>query len=133
MPIGTILAYIGDLSKIPKGWYLCDGTHGTPDLRGRFLEGCILDAKQYIKAGLPNITGYTGGCFLTADGSMHSPWNGALYKSYTTGPDTSSGAFGRINAWEAIGFNAALSNPIYSNSVTVQPRTYTVYYIMRVK
>jgi microcystin-dependent protein len=26
-------------SKIPQGWALCDGTLGTPDLRGRFILG----------------------------------------------------------------------------------------------
>ena len=23
----------------PKGWSICDGTNGTPDLRGRFIRG----------------------------------------------------------------------------------------------
>lgn len=57
MPIGTILVYAGDLDKLPSGWYLCDGTNGTPDLRGRFLEGVTTDAGNFIEAGLPNITG----------------------------------------------------------------------------
>lgn len=36
---GIIVAYSGDISGIPVGWILCDGTNGTPDLRGRFIYG----------------------------------------------------------------------------------------------
>lgn len=37
VPIGTILMWTG--SVIPEGWALCDGSNGTPDLRGRFPLG----------------------------------------------------------------------------------------------
>ena len=37
-PIGSIVAYDGS-DTIPDSWALCDGTNGTPDLRGRFLVG----------------------------------------------------------------------------------------------
>ena len=36
-PKGTIAAYWG--STPPKGWVICDGTNGTPDLRGKFVYG----------------------------------------------------------------------------------------------
>ena len=36
---GMIVAYSGDVSGIPVGWALCDGTNETPDLRGRFIFG----------------------------------------------------------------------------------------------
>ena len=36
IPKGTIVAYNSD--KAPDGWALCDGTNGTPDLRGRFIR-----------------------------------------------------------------------------------------------
>ena len=31
--------YDGFLSNIPKGWALCDGTNGTPNLISRFIMG----------------------------------------------------------------------------------------------
>ena len=37
IPKGSIVAWTQD--KIPKGWAVCDGTNGTPDLRGRFIVG----------------------------------------------------------------------------------------------
>lgn len=37
VPSGFIGMWSG--TEIPEGWYLCDGTNGTPDLRDRFIVG----------------------------------------------------------------------------------------------
>ena len=37
LPSGIILSY--NSTTAPSGWALCDGTNGTPDLRGRFILG----------------------------------------------------------------------------------------------
>jgi microcystin-dependent protein len=37
LPKGSIVAY--NQGSAPPGWTLCDGTQGTPDLRGRFILG----------------------------------------------------------------------------------------------
>ena len=39
VPLGTIAFYRGDLNDLPATWAVCDGTNGTPDLRGLFLVG----------------------------------------------------------------------------------------------
>ena len=36
------MPYVGDLDRIPHGWFLCDGSNGTPDLRDRFITGAGL-------------------------------------------------------------------------------------------
>lgn len=38
-PIGGIILWSGAASAIPTYWRLCDGSNGTPDLRGRFIMG----------------------------------------------------------------------------------------------
>jgi len=38
-PSGGIIMWSGTLATIPAGWVLCDGTHGTPNLSGRFILG----------------------------------------------------------------------------------------------
>lgn len=35
-PIGTIVAWHGD--SVPKGWSICDGSNGTPNLIGKFIK-----------------------------------------------------------------------------------------------
>jgi len=39
VPTGVILLWSGSTGSVPSGWYLCDGTNGTPDLRDRFIIG----------------------------------------------------------------------------------------------
>jgi len=39
IPCGTIIMWHGRMEDIPVGWVVCDGTNGTPDLRGRFILG----------------------------------------------------------------------------------------------
>ena len=39
IPSGGIILWSGAANAIPSGWYLCNGSNGTPDLRGRFVVG----------------------------------------------------------------------------------------------
>jgi len=60
LPAGTIILWYGDAATPPDGWAFCDGSAGTPDLRGRFPVG----------AGGNYAVGETGGAetvTLTAD------------------------------------------------------------------
>ena len=38
-PYGVILPWYAKSGPMPAGWAVCDGSNGTPDLRGRFLRG----------------------------------------------------------------------------------------------
>ncbi len=37
VPPGLIAEWAGAVTDIPNGWFLCDGTNNTPDLKGRFI------------------------------------------------------------------------------------------------
>lgn len=37
VPVGTVVAFAGTIGDVPDNWFVCDGTNGTPDLRGRFI------------------------------------------------------------------------------------------------
>ena len=39
IPQGGIIMWSGQVNTIPSGWALCNGSNGTPDLRGRFVVG----------------------------------------------------------------------------------------------
>jgi hypothetical protein len=39
IPTGMISLWYGSIGSVPLGWYLCDGTNGTPDLRDKFIVG----------------------------------------------------------------------------------------------
>ena len=51
IPSGGIILWSGSTGSVPSGWYLCDGTNGTPDLRNSFIVG----------AGNTYAVGATGG------------------------------------------------------------------------
>ena len=51
LPYGSIIIWHGIVNNIPKGWALCNGTNGTPNLVDRFIVGAGSD---YVYAGNPN-------------------------------------------------------------------------------
>lgn len=51
VPSGIIAMWSGAIGSIPSGWFLCNGSNGTPDLRDRFIVG----------AGTTYSVGATGG------------------------------------------------------------------------
>ncbi len=53
MPRGTIFGWFDPL-KVPKGWVLCDGKNGTPNLMDRFPYGSSSDLGGSV--GQPNHT-----------------------------------------------------------------------------
>ncbi|MCO5230132.1 MAG: hypothetical protein M9958_03150 [Chitinophagales bacterium] len=56
LPAGTNpQLFCGSVNNIPFGWQLCDGTNGTPDLRGQFIVGFDPNVNDY------NAIGKTGG------------------------------------------------------------------------
>lgn len=56
VPSGSIIAYYPKDGKLidnppPEGWAVCDGTNGTPDLRGRFLRMYSNDIGEFTAWG----------------------------------------------------------------------------------
>ena len=57
MPVGTILAwYNREGGPVPAGWAVCDGSDGTPDLRGRFLRGVSTSDAVGRRGGSAKVT-----------------------------------------------------------------------------
>ncbi|GAM10088.1 hypothetical protein OR1_02375 [Geobacter sp. OR-1] len=51
VPRGVITMWSGSTTNFPQGWWLCDGTHGTPNLMDKFI----------VAAGNSYTVGATGG------------------------------------------------------------------------
>jgi microcystin-dependent protein len=47
VPVGAIMMWSGKVDDIPKGWVLCDGLNGAPDLSGRFIVGYSKSKPEY--------------------------------------------------------------------------------------
>ena len=70
---GIIVMWSGSIASIPVGWYLCNGSNGTPDLRNRFVVG----------AGSTYAVGATGG---SADATLVSHSHSASSSSSVSDP-----------------------------------------------
>ena len=77
LPSGVIVVWSGAANAIPSGWYLCNGSNGTPDLRGRFVVGYSNTDSDYD-------VGDTGGSASVTLTSAQMP-NHAHFFSTTTG------------------------------------------------
>lgn len=51
IPIGLIVMWHGLIANIPAGWALCNGSGGTPDLRGKFIRGAAAGANPGTTGG----------------------------------------------------------------------------------
>lgn len=56
VPSGVIVMWSGVVADVPAGWLLCDGTNGTPDLRGRFIVGAGGEYTPGSKGGAAEVT-----------------------------------------------------------------------------
>ena len=56
VPVGGIIMYSGVIANLPANWSLCDGTGGTPDLRGRFVVGAEGSYAQGATGGADAVT-----------------------------------------------------------------------------
>jgi hypothetical protein len=56
VPSGCIIIWSGSVASVPSGWYLCNGSNGTPDLRDRFVIGAGSTYSVAATGGSANAT-----------------------------------------------------------------------------
>ena len=60
-PSGGIIMWSGTIATIPSGWYLCNGSNGTPDLRNKFVIGAYQDTSGTAYTTVTGSDTQTGG------------------------------------------------------------------------
>lgn len=136
---GMIMLWSGAIGSIPSGWYLCDGTNGTPNLTDKFIVG----------AGSTYSVGGTGG---SADSIVVSHSHTATSSSSVTDPGHNhqiyfDGGFGsgglaagpntntRTSSTSTTGISVATTTTVASAGVSGTnanlPPYYALAYIMK--
>ncbi len=125
IPVGGIIIWTNP--SIPSGWAICDGTNGTPDLRGRFIVGHTLADASF------NTIGYTAGTkqvtLTTSEIPSHSHslpdniWYTTGSNKVDTGGSTKYGDTITTSSTLSTGGGGAHNN---------LPPYYVVYYIKRI-
>ena len=95
------------------------------------MEGVTSSPGNIKNAGLPNIKGnirFQNNCGIVNNGTL----SGSFYKSNSSFTTTLSNTTGG-HSFDLF-FDASLSSSIYKDDITtVQPASYTVLYIMKIK
>lgn len=80
IPKGSIIMFNGLSSEIPKGWHICDGTDGTPNLIGKFIKASNTSGEtggqssiQILEENMPKHTHtFVGNKVTTSESGAHT-------------------------------------------------------------
>lgn len=80
IPKGSIIMFNGLSSEIPKGWHICDGTEGTPNLTGKFIKASNTSGEtggkstiQILEENMPKHTHtFVGNQVTTSESGTHT-------------------------------------------------------------
>jgi len=139
IPTGMISLWYGSIGSVPVGWYLCDGTNGTPDLRDRFVVGAGTTYSVAATGGTADavVVSHTHTATTTSTDSGHTH----TYRTPTTlNAGTGSGS-GAINA-DSGNFTTQSSTANITSTTTVAsagvsgtnanlPPYYALAYVMK--
>jgi len=140
VPSGGIIMWRG--TTAPTGWYLCDGSNGTPDLRNRFIvstgSAYALDAQGGSADAIVVSHNHSATTTSTDSGHTHSYnngenptvnlFNGSSYQGFAVGPIgtfTTNSSTANITSTTTIGSTGA------SGTNANLPPYYALAYIMK--
>lgn len=164
LPISTVILWYGDPSAAEEGgamedWRMCDGNVYklrnradpsitqelvTPNMLGRYPQGAVENAGEYVDAGLPDIYGDSAHFPLKHTNNANSSIShGALTNVRDSVVYSNAGDGGNVSASFTLQFRASngavgtngsyLTNNPYGKSDTVVPRSVTFIYLIKIQ
>jgi hypothetical protein len=126
-PAGIIAMWSGVISNIPTGWYLCNGSNGTPDLRNKFIIGATLDdtvAKTSITGSNTQTGGSKDSVVVTHNHNSGVTGSTSITGSFPTsaGANSYSGVFTRGSGYSGNGGEPQTNYPVNMDA----PHTHTI-------
>jgi hypothetical protein len=138
IPSGGIILWSGSIASIPAGWYLCNGSNSTPDLRDRFIVGAgstyavaatggsanaIVVSHTHTATSSVTDPGHSHGYGSSANASVVAG-NNPIGVSYNSGNQTTSSTTG-------ISVSTSVSTEGSSATNANLPPYYALAYIMK--
>jgi len=117
IPAGMISLWYGSIGSVPTGWYLCDGTNGTPDLRDRFIVGA---GNSYAVSATGGSTTHT---ITTSEMPSHT--HTATFTGNALAPHSHTGGFNLVSSVPA-GSNLVAGTSVSTGSTSAGTPSGTV-------
>ena len=139
IPAGLISMWSGSIGSIPSGWYLCDGSNGTPNLTDKFIIGAGSTYAVNGTGGVSSVTlttnnmpAHTHTATVTDPGHTHviatpvtgltsggaSGWQGTntgnSYTQSSSSTNTATTGISVSNASAGSGTSFSVLNPYYA-------------------
>jgi hypothetical protein len=141
IPSGMIALWSGSVASVPSGWYLCNGSNGTPDLRDRFVVGAGSTYAVAATGGSANAIvvahTHTATSTVTDPGHNHSFSSSLILGTSTDGNTGTVSGGGNAGALTIVsnttGITVATTNASSGSSGTNAnlPPYYALAYIMK--
>jgi len=143
IPSGCIVMWSGSVATIPTGWYICDGTNSTPDLRNKFIVGAGSTYAVAATGGSADavVVSHTHTATSTVNdpGHNHQPAGGGYFRTLSSslpqggGYTGSGGSSDPDTNTETTGITVSTSNSTEGVSGTNAnlPPYYALAYIMK--
>lgn len=133
LPSGCIVLWSGSIASIPSGWYLCNGSNGTPDLRNRFIVGA---GSTYSVGGTGGsadaiVVSHTHTATVTDPGHDHSIRVGVAAKNTSTGSTGGDNWVEGSTGSATTGISVSISTTGSSGTNANLPPYYALAYIMK--
>lgn len=125
IPSGGIIMWSGSIASIPTGWFLCNGSNSTPDLRNRFIVCADADVATVAESTISGSAAQSGGSVTITQGNLPSA-NGTFTRYDGNGAGL-TGVQGTTNGTNAQTQSVALGG---SGTAYVQPY-FALAYIMK--
>jgi len=114
---GMIMLWSGTIATVPSGWYFCNGSNGTPDLRDKFVIGASADSGGVAKTNITASYTQTGGTKDAINVShTHTATSSVTDPGHTHGVLTYRG--NAPDNWISGSFSNAAVNTYATNSAT---------------
>lgn len=132
VPSGAIIMWSGTVANIPSGWYLCDGTHSTPDLRDKFIVGAKQDDAGVAKTNVSGSLTQSGGNASLNLAHTHTVANtGWGYNNAASDRGTLASASNEGNVYSAINTANGINTGSAGTVTNILNPYYALCFIMK--